>query len=107
MALDLPNSPVPGSSTFHKVVGAFLCRYGPYATIPETLELREIRYNIVEPGRRTSSIDLITTLTDADLYEVVPVFRARSGLRMNGQGDLQDERKEQEAGVECTTTVHR
>ena len=39
-----------------------------YDTIPETLELREIRYNIVEPGRRTVSIDLITTLTDADLY---------------------------------------
>ena len=39
--------------------------------------------------------------------EVVPVFRACSGLRMNGQGDLQDERKEQEAGVECTTAVHR
>ena len=43
----------------------------------------------------------------AKCLEVVPVFRARSGLRMNGQGDLQDERKEQEAGVECTTTVHR
>ena len=39
--------------------------------------------------------------------EVVPQFRARSELRMNGQGDLQDERKEQEAGVECTTAVHR
>ena len=39
-----------------------------YAKIPVTLELREIRYNIVEPGRRTVSIDLITTLTDAELY---------------------------------------
>ena len=26
--------------------------------------------------------------------EVVPEFRARSGLRMNGLGDLQGERKE-------------
>lgn len=39
-----------------------------YARIPETLELREIRYNIVELGRRTKSIDVITTLTDADEY---------------------------------------
>ena len=38
--------------------------------------------------------------------EVVPVFRAHSGLRMNGQGDLQDERKEHAADIECTTAVH-
>ena len=38
--------------------------------------------------------------------EVVPQFRARSELRMNGQGDLQDERKEQEASINNTTTVH-
>lgn len=36
-----------------------------YAQIPERLELREIRYNIVIPGRRTKTIDVITTLTDA------------------------------------------
>lgn len=39
-----------------------------YAQIPETLQLREIRYNIVEPGRRTKSIDVITTLIDADQF---------------------------------------
>ena len=39
-------------------------------------------------------------------FEVVPVFRAHSGLRMNGQGDLQDERKEHEADIEWTPTVH-
>ena len=38
--------------------------------------------------------------------EVVPVVLARSGLRMNGQGDLQDERKEQEASIDCTATVY-
>ena len=37
-----------------------------YLRIPETLELREIRYNIVERGRRTRTIDVITTLIDAD-----------------------------------------
>jgi len=33
-----------------------------YRKIPEKLVLREIRYNITEPGRRTKSIDIITTL---------------------------------------------
>ena len=39
-----------------------------YAEIPETLELREIRYNVVVPGRRTRTFDVITTLVDADEY---------------------------------------
>ena len=39
-----------------------------YATISETLELREIRYNIVEKGRRTGTLTVVTTLIDADEY---------------------------------------
>ncbi len=39
-----------------------------YATIPEQLVLREIRYNIVQRGRRTRTIDVITTLIDVDEY---------------------------------------
>lgn len=39
-----------------------------YIKIPETLVLRELRFNIVEPGRRTKVIDLITTLTDTTEY---------------------------------------
>ena len=39
-----------------------------YATIPETLELRELRYAIVEKGKRTKSITVVTTLTDVDAY---------------------------------------
>ena len=35
-----------------------------YATIPEMLELRELRYAIVEKGKRTKSITVVTTLTD-------------------------------------------
>jgi hypothetical protein len=30
--------------------------------------MREIRYNIVEPGRRTRTITVATTLTDAEQY---------------------------------------
>ena len=39
-----------------------------YAMIPETLTLREIRFNITEPGRRTQSLTVVTTLVDADEY---------------------------------------
>ena len=39
-----------------------------YETIPETLELRQIRYHVVEKGRRTKTVTVITTLTDADQY---------------------------------------
>ena len=58
-----------------------------YQKIPETLELREIRYNVVEPGRRTRSIDVITTLTDAEEYtreEIAQLY----GFRWNAELDI-------------------
>lgn len=58
-----------------------------YARIPETLELREIRFNVVEPGRRTKTIDVITTLTDADEYtkeEIADLY----GFRWNSELDI-------------------
>ena len=58
-----------------------------YARIPEQLELREIRYQIVVPGRRTKSIDVITTLTDADEYtqeEIAQLY----GFRWNSELDI-------------------
>lgn len=39
-----------------------------YAAIPETLEVRVIRFTIGEPGRRTREIEVVTTLTDAEAY---------------------------------------
>lgn len=39
-----------------------------YDAIPDTLELREIRYNVVEKGRRTQTLTVATTLTDAEVY---------------------------------------
>ena len=39
-----------------------------YATFPETLELRDICYNIVEKGHRTRTLTVVTTLIDADEY---------------------------------------
>lgn len=58
-----------------------------YWQIPETLVLREIRFNIVEPGRRTKSIDVITTLIDADEYtkeEIAELY----GFRWNSELDI-------------------
>ncbi|MGB3127451.1 MAG: IS4 family transposase [Pseudomonas sp.] len=58
-----------------------------YAQIPETLELREIRYQIVEPGRRTQTIDIITTLVDADEYTTEDIAELY-GFRWNSELDI-------------------
>ena len=58
-----------------------------YAQIPETLELREIRFNVVLPGRRTRSLDIITTLTDTDVYtksDIADLY----GFRWNSELDI-------------------
>lgn len=58
-----------------------------YQTIPETLELREIRFSVVEPGRRTRSIDIITTLTDAEEYTKEDIAQLY-GFRWNAELDI-------------------
>jgi putative transposase len=58
-----------------------------YQTIPETLELREIRYNVVEPGQRTHWIDVITTLTDAGEYTREDIAQLY-GFRWNAELDI-------------------
>jgi hypothetical protein len=39
-----------------------------YARIPHTILLRELRFNIVEPGRRVKTLTVVTTLLDAEVY---------------------------------------
>ncbi len=58
-----------------------------YAQIPETLVLRELRYNIVVPGRRTKMIDVITTLTDATEYTKEDIAQLY-GFRWNSELDI-------------------
>jgi len=58
-----------------------------YAQIPETLELREIRFNVVERGRRTRTIDVITTLVDADEYSKEEIAQLY-GFRWNSELDI-------------------
>jgi hypothetical protein len=55
-----------------------------YAQIPEQLVLREIRYHIIEPGRRTKTIDVITTLVDADEYTKEDIAQLY-GFRWNSE----------------------
>lgn len=58
-----------------------------YATIPKTLELREIRYTIVEKGRRTQTLTIVTTLTDEGeyaKYEIAQLY----GFRWNVELDI-------------------
>jgi hypothetical protein len=58
-----------------------------YSDIPESLELRELRYAIVEKGKRTKSITVVTTLTDIDEYskeEIAELY----GYRWNSELDI-------------------
>lgn len=58
-----------------------------YATIPETIEMREIRYNVVEKGMRTETLTVVTTMVDADTYtkeEIADLY----GFRWNVELDI-------------------
>jgi hypothetical protein len=58
-----------------------------YASIPAKLELRELRYAIVEKGRRTKSITVVTTLTDIDAYSKEDIAELY-GYRWNSELDI-------------------
>lgn len=58
-----------------------------YATIPETIVLRMMRFNIAMPGCRTKSITLITTLLDPDAYPAEAVAELY-GYRWNVELDI-------------------
>lgn len=80
-----------------------------YAQIPETLELREIRFNIVERGRRTRTIDVITTLLDADQYSKQDIADLY-GFRWNSELDIRSIKSNLNLGhVRCKSPemVHR
>jgi putative transposase len=55
-----------------------------YDRIPATLELREPRYSVVEKGRRTKQITVVTKLTDPEKYsheEIAELY----GFRWNSE----------------------
>jgi len=57
-----------------------------YASLPETLELRELRYDVREPGFRARRITVVTTLTDANLYpaeELAELYGQRWNIELD------------------------
>ncbi len=60
-----------------------------YAQIPQTMTLRELKFSVTVPGRRTDTITVITTLTDPVAYpkeEIAALF----GYRWNVELDIRD-----------------
>lgn len=58
-----------------------------YAAIPATLVLREIRFHVVEPGRRTQTLTVVTTLLDAEM-DTTAEIAALYGFRWNSELDI-------------------
>ena len=58
-----------------------------YAQIPQTLTLRKLRYAVVEPGRRTKFVTVVTTLTDPDEYSAEDIAELY-GFRWNVELDI-------------------
>ena len=57
-----------------------------YAALPETLVVRELRYTLAQPGFRTHSVTLVTTLLDAEAYSaegLAKLYGARWGVETN------------------------
>ena len=57
-----------------------------YATMPETLSIRELRFRIVRPGYRTRTIVIATTLLDGELFsqdELANLYRLRWDVEIN------------------------
>jgi putative transposase len=58
-----------------------------YAGIPETQTLREVRFHVAVPGRRTQTLTVITTLTDSNGYSKQDIA-ALYGFRWNVELDI-------------------
>ena len=58
-----------------------------YQRIPDTLTLRELRFNVIVPGRRTETITVVTTLTDAEAFTKEDIAELY-GFRWNVELDI-------------------
>jgi hypothetical protein len=58
-----------------------------YAAIPTKITLREIRFNVHEPGYRVQSLTVVTTLIDADEYSKEDIAQLY-GFRWNSELDI-------------------
>ncbi len=60
-----------------------------YQQIPQTLTLRELRFDVNVPGRPAEAITVITTLTDPEAYSAEAIATLY-GLRWNVELDIRD-----------------
>ena len=60
-----------------------------YAGIPETLTLREVRYHVTQPGRRTRTLVVVTSLIDPVAYPKEAIAELY-GYRWNVELDIRD-----------------
>ena len=58
-----------------------------YAAIPKVLVLREIRFQVTEPGRRVRSLTVVTTLVDPDEYSKEDIAELY-GFRWHSELDI-------------------
>jgi hypothetical protein len=61
-------------------------RETPFAHLPESLTVRELRYRVQRPGCRVTTVTLVTTLLDAETYTVdalASLYCARWGIATN------------------------
>lgn len=57
-----------------------------YATLPETLRVREVRVVVEQKGFRSRTLDIVTTLLDADVYTpaaIAGLYRRRWTIELN------------------------
>jgi hypothetical protein len=57
-----------------------------YAALPQSIVIRELRYQILQPGCRTREVTLVTTLLDVKLYpavELAELYRKRWEIETN------------------------
>lgn len=67
-----------------------------YALIPETLELRELSFRVVEPGCRTQTLTIITTMTDIEAFPKEAIAELY-GFRWNAELDIRS--------IKCTLNL--
>ncbi|HEV56765.1 MAG TPA: IS4 family transposase, partial [Phycisphaerales bacterium] len=58
-----------------------------YEQIPETMTLRQVRFQVTEPGKRTEELVVVTSLTDPDEYPAEAIA-ALYGYRWNAELDI-------------------
>lgn len=58
-----------------------------YALIPEKMVLREIRFNVFEPGYRVQVLTVVTTLTDPEAFTAEDIAQLY-GFRWNSELDI-------------------